>query len=189
MKKILQLCLTALVAAVLVVALGAGINSCSEGGLGQFIKGPGFSETADTISAQPELSYELTSPVDAVAYQVTRQREVIEDSVFRSMDPQVVSMVTQVLLKTKPVINVADIVQEYQSQSQISYDKLAKENKSDDPPTKPKVSIELMQEGTTTVTEAQPTEVSKPKQTSISSRDTMIDGKKAKITTTVEKYE
>lgn len=179
----------ALVAAILVVAFGAGINACSEGGLGQFIKGPGFSEIADTVSAQPELSYELTSPVDAVAYQVTRQREVIEDSVFRSMDPQVVSMVAQVLLKTKPVINVSDIVQEYQSQSQISYDKLAKENKSDDPSTKPKASIELVQEGTTTVTEAQPTSVGKPTQTSSVSKDTMIDGKKAKVITTVEKYE
>ena len=188
MKKILQLCLMALVAAIMVVAFGAGINSCSEGGLGQFIKGPGFSEMADTVSAQPELNYELTSPVDAVAYQVTRQREVAEDSVFRSMDPQVVSMVTQVLLKTKPVINVSDIVQEYQSQSQISYDKLAKEN-TDDPLTKPKASIELVQEGTTTVTEAQPTRVEKPTQTSSVSKDTTIDGKKAKVITTVEKYE
>lgn len=178
----------ALVAAIMVVAFGAGVNACSEGGLGQFIKGPGFSEMADTVSAQPELSYELTSPVDAVAYQVTRQREVIEDSVFRSMDPQVVSMVTQVLLKTKPVINVSDIVQEYQSQSQISYDKLAKEN-TDDPLTKPKASIELVQEGTTTVTEAQPTRVEKPTHTSSVSKDTTIDGKKAKVITTVEKYE
>lgn len=179
----------ALVAAIMVVAFGAGFNACSEGGLGQFIKGPGFSEVADTVSAQPELSYELTSPVDAVAYQVTRQREVIEDSVFRSMDPQVVSMVSQVLLKTKPVINVSDIVQEYQSQSQISYDKLAKENKSDDPLTKPKASIELVQEGTTTVVEAQPTRAERPTQTSSVSKDTTIDGKKAKVITTVEKYE
>lgn len=189
MKTILQVCLTALVAAILVVAFGAGVNSCSEGGLGQFIKGPGFSEMADTVSAQPELNYELTSPIDAVSYQITRQREVVEDSVFRSMDPQVVSMVTQVLLKTKPVINVSDIVQEYQSQSQISYDKLAKEDKSDDPLTKPKASIELVQEGTTTVTEAQPTRVEKPTHTSSVSKDTTIDGKKAKVITTVEKYE
>lgn len=188
MKKILQLCLMALVAAILVVALGAGINSCSEGGLGQFIKGPGFSEMADTVSAQPELSYELTSPVDAVAYQITRQREVTEDSVFRSMDPNVISMVAQVLLKEKAVINVSDIVQEYQSQSQISYDKLAKDGKPDQAPDA-KLSIELVKEGTTTVTEAQPTRAEKPTQTSSVSKDTMIDGKKAKVITTVEKYE
>lgn len=195
MNKFLYLCLSALFAAIAVIAVGAGVNSCSEGGLGQFIKGPvATSEPTDIeLSVENVINPVLTSSVDAIAYQDVLNHKAKEDSVFRSMGQDTISKVMSVLLKKNGGATVCDIVEAYLANREI-YDNVTTDQTiaKNAHPSTPNNSISLVQEGTTTVTEAQPTRVGSSAQKSTAtttSKDTTIDGKRAKITTTVEKYE
>lgn len=188
MKKFLDLCLTALLTAIIIIAVGAGINACSENGLGQYIiKGPIY-DAADIESVENVMNPVMSSPIDVVATKVQMNAKLEEDSVFRSLDDNVLTNVATVLLKDNSVVTISDIVTAYKANRNI-YDNLPPNTAAvSTNEEKPVASISLVQEGNTKVTEAPPTRVD-PTETSTTTKDTTIDGKRAKIITKVEKYE
>ena len=106
------------------------------------------------------------------------------DSVFMSMDQEILNNVSTVVLKKLHVVTKDDIVSEYVKGGDI-YNNLP--SKSDPPAattdtikqlSSPVANIQVVKEGTTTVTEAPPTRVDdKPG----NYKDTVIDGKHAII--------
>ena len=187
MNKFLSVCLTALVAAVLVIAAGAGINACSEQGLGSYIiKGPIADEMQMESSVENYLNPPLCSVDEAIAYQIVRNNVESQDSTFMKMSEDAIRKVTTVLLKNNTSVTYGEIVSEYLSNRNIYDNTPPSAVETKDTEEKPIASVSLVQEGTTKVTEASPTRV---KETTTSVKDTTIDGKKATVTTTIEKHE
>lgn len=187
MKKFLDLCLTALVAALMIVAAGAGINACSEHGLGSYIiKGPVADEMGIEMSVENYLNPPLCSVDEAIAYQVVRNTVESKDSMFMKMSEDAIRKVASVLLKNNSTTTYGEIVSEYLSNRNIYDNTPPSAVETKDPEEKPVASLSIVQEGTTKVTEAPQTRVS---ETTTSVKDTTIDGKKATITTTIEKHE
>lgn len=190
MKKFVEWCLSALLAAGLVLAVGTGINACSERGLGSYIiKGPSTYDVTDVESSvENYLNPTLSTFDEVLAYQIVKTSTFAQDSVFRCMSEDTINKVVSVLKKDNSTFTVSDIVGTYLANRTI-YDNTPPsviDSTSKSTTEKPVASIFLVQEGTTKVTEAPPTRVS---ETTTSVKDTTIDGKKATVTTTIQKHE
>lgn len=112
------------------------------------------------------------------------------DSTFYAMPDNIVEKVAGVLINRDGAACKRSIVMEYQADTRGIFNNLpsepvAEQQKSQSTSTsEPVASISLTTEGNTTVTEAPQTRV-----VSTTVKDTTIDGKKATITTKVEKHE
>lgn len=194
MNKILHLCLVTLAAVGFTLATLAGVNSCTEGGLGAYIKGPSIDATDLEMSVENILVPQMTSVDEVIAYHISQAEKARFDSVFMSMSDEQIRAVSTVLLKTNSCITVPEIVNEYLHPTILNYNNLPDKpdaSKQETSPTNdpPIAEVKLVKEENTTVTEAPPTRVDKPTQTSSVSKDTTIDGKRATVTTTIQKYE
>lgn len=121
----------------------------------------------------------LVNPVFNNVEQAVKFQEVVNanhyvDSVFLAMPEKTLRDVYAVVSKKLPRVQKVDIVSEFQNNKEI-YENLPKYTKPD-----PVVTMTTKEQ--TTVTEAPPSGVQK---TTISSKDTTIDGKHATIETSI----
>lgn len=187
MNKILTVGLTILASVIVTIAVLAGVNSCTENGLGAYIKGP-IEPTDIETSVENAINPQMISSDEVVAFQIAMATKNNVDSIFLSMSEEQIRAVSTVLLRTSSSVTVSEIVNEYTHPTILNYNNLPS---SKDTSTKPDsssstnksvASLELVKEEKTTVTEAPPTRVNK---TTTTSKDTVVDGKKVTITTTV----
>jgi len=185
MNKILEWGLMALASVVITIAVLAGVNSCTENGLGAYIKGP-IEPTDIETSVENAINPQMISSDEVVAFQIAMATKHNVDSIFLSMSEEAIRAVSTVLLRTSTSVTVQEIVNEYTHPTILNYNNLPSSKdtstKLDSSTNKPIASVELVKEEKTTVTEAPPTRVNK---TTTTSKDTVVDGKKVTITTTV----
>lgn len=132
---------------------------------------------------------QMTSTSEVYALQETLRNNATTDSVFVSMPYKTLQNVATVVIKQKNSATKDDIVGEFLMNKKI-YENLpppeasnastSTNAKSPDPT----IDIKLVKEGTTTVTEGQPTRA-----VSHTVKDTTINGKKATVETTIKTYE
>lgn len=126
------------------------------------------------------------SSAEAMDYQETLVSNAHVDSCFMHMPPTVLRNVSNVCIKRSPFPTKADIVAEY-TDNRAVYDNLPAQSTSND---QLSTTNTTEQKGKTTTAEGSHTEVGNiPTSTEYNIRDSMIDGKKAKVTTKIEKYE
>lgn len=181
MKSIINLCLSTLVAMLAMFATLAGVNSCTEGGLGAYIKGPAVHE--ECVSAVDAYKNPLMVSIkEVVDLQEQIASDNFVDSVFVSLPEDVLVNVASVALKTKESVTKQDIVEEFLSGKRI-YTSLPSENEITKDAAPDILSIELKKEESTEVTDAGNNTVIK------TSKDTTIDGKRATVETRITKHE
>ena len=178
MKKILGMLATALIGAIIVIATGVGFNSCSEGGLGSYIKGPQVDSAQVVDIIEDYLNPEFDG-IDAVLVykDFTLAKQQIESTFIGLTDKQIVDISTVIIKKGIP-LSIKSIYDEYVANKDV-YDNLPAEISN----------IVIEPKDTVTVMEALPTLAVNPSETSYTSKDTVIDGKRATVTTKIEKYE
>lgn len=188
MKTVWNALFSAVFAIIMVFAIGATVNSCHEGGIGDLIKNSNDSVQTEMSVDEYYSSMESLSDVFVVKHDMLDN--MYTDSVFLVIPDDVLSNVVGVLLKKTPSFTKRELVNEYMLNRQV-YDNL--------PPPVAEVPINnttpqstpilsITQEGSTTVTEAPPTGVGK-KTVSYSNKDTVIDGKRTEIETKTTTYE
>lgn len=186
MNKILTVGLTILASVIITIAVLAGVNSCTENGLGAYIKGPIIEPADIEMSVENAINPQMISSDEVVAFQIAMATKNNVDSIFLSMSEEAIRAVSTVLLRTSTSVTVQEIVNEYTHPTILNYNNLPSSKdvstKPDSSANKPIASVELVKEEKTTVTEAPPTRVNK---TTTTSKDTVVDGKKVTITTTV----
>lgn len=184
MKKFLAWCLATLAAGIFAIAGSTALISCEQ-------TGPKFLHEKNAVGIE-----EVAATLDSIVNpQLSTCRDVFElqnkllvnsyvDSVFMSMDQNELENVATVCLKRLHIVTKDDIVGEFIKNRSV-YENLPANNPPDTATVQKTTeekslgSVTIVKEGTTTVTEAQPTRVEeKPAQ---SYRDTTIDGKKALI--------
>lgn len=178
MKKFLGLLLAAVVGAIIVIAAGVGFNSCSSGGLGSYIKGPQVDSAQVVDIVNDIINPEFYGVDEVIIYKDFKLAERQIDSTFTHLtDKQILDISTVILKKGIPLC-VKSIYDEYMNSRDV-YDNLPAEI----------TTVPEASKDTTTAMEAPPTGVANPSETSYTSKDTTIDGKRATITTKIEKYE
>lgn len=181
MKNVLNVLLSALVAVFLIGIIGFSVNGCTEGGIkSYFLPEEEAYETADQ-AVEAIVNPELGSVADVVNFHSTLNSNMQIDSLFMALPETTIIDVSSVLLKSKPTITKKDIVNEYQAHRSI-YDNLPKPDvpkQEASTTTEPLAKVELVNESSTTVTEAPPTRVEE--KSTGSYKDTIIDGKQAII--------
>lgn len=181
MKKFLLWCLGTLAAAIIAIAGSVAVISC-ENGPKVLKPAVGVEEVADCLDSI--VNPRLMTTKDVFELQNKLLVNAYMDSVFMSMDQQTLENVSSVCLKRLHVVTKDDIVGEFIKNRSI-YDNLP--SKSDPPAattdtikqlSSPVANIQVVKEGTTTVTEAPPTRVADQPG---NYKDTVIDGKHAII--------
>lgn len=130
---------------------------------------------------------QMSSTSEVYALQETLRNNATTDSVFISMPHKTLQNVATVVIKQKTSATKDDIVGEFLTNKKI-YENLpppeASNTSTSTKTSDPTIDIKLVKEGTTTVTEGQPTRA-----VSHTVKDTTIDGKKATVETTIKTYE
>lgn len=186
MKKFLNWLGCTIIAVILATAGATALLSC-EGG-------PKLLHPTPLKAADVEVALDsIVNPVfmsysDVIECQKTLKTNMFVDSVFMTMPPDIIKNVYSVVSKKINYVQKSDIVGEFLSNRQIydnlpppaPDDKVANTNqttiKTEDPTPIPGI----VKEGTTTVTEAQPTRAVESEPAG-SYRDTTINGKHALI--------
>lgn len=130
---------------------------------------------------------QMSSTSEVYALQETLRNNATTDSVFISMPHKTLQNVATVVIKQKASATKDDIVGEFLTNKKIYENLPPPEASNASTSTKtsdPTIDIKLVKEGTTTVTEGQPTRA-----VSHTVKDTTIDGKKATVETTIKTYE
>lgn len=175
-----------------VVALCCGCCSCSKGS---------FFATSEEKQSQMEQVVdsivnmhvqEIINPVfssvdEALVYKSLDADTHKYDEVFSNMDDQTLQKVCEVLLNRHDVCSKKSIVTEFLAHPDV-YPFLDNETPPDTLKTDKKggFKLELSKEGSTTVTEAPQSRVEDSKHSKISIKDTVINGKKATVTTRID---
>ena len=182
MRKFIYGCLIVLIAAVVSVATNVALTSCDN----PVIKGPSV-KTADVQLCLDSIGNPFIGSFDE-AYELQQELKTnaFIDSVFCSMNKEILKNVTTVVTKKLHYATKDDIVGEFLGNRQIYENLPPPDNnasnatssttvKTTDPTSIPGIIME----GTTTVTEAQPTRAVESE--SGSYKDTTINGKHALI--------
>lgn len=184
MKKFLNWLGCTLIAIILATAGATALLSC-EGG-------PKLLPSAKVKAADIETALDsVVNPIfmtysDVIQCQKTLKTNMFIDSVFMAMSPDIIKNVFSVVAKKIDHVQKSDIVGEFLSNRQI-YDNLpppdntaANANQNTTIKTEEPTAIPgIVKEGTTTVTEAQPTRAVESQPGNY--KDTVIDGKHAII--------
>lgn len=180
MKKFFETLLIALFASICVVAGGVGlVSSCSSDGLSSYIKGPSVDSAQVVDIVRDIINPEFGGVDEVLIYKDFKLSDKEVESTFLGLtDKQLLNISTVILNKGLP-LSVKSIYDEYCNGKDI-YDNLPGE-----------ISATVTEPADTTeATEApQATPVANPSETSYTSKDTIIDGHRATITTKIEKYE
>ena len=182
MKKFLSWCLATLAAAIVAIVGSIAVISCDQTGPKVLKPAVGVEQVATALDSivNPQLStcrdvFELQNKLLVNSY---------IDSVFMSMDQNTLENVATVCLKRLHIVTKDDIVGEFIKNRSV-YENLPANNPPDTATVQKTTEekslgpVTIVKEGTTTVTEAQPTRAEE--QPAQSYRDTTIDGKKALI--------
>ncbi len=185
MKKFLLWCCTTLCAIVAATVLVTGLMGCNK--TRQRILPTSAVAVKDVSNALDSIvNPRLNTTKDVFELQNRLLTNAYIDSVFMSMKQETLENVASVCLKRLHVVTKDDIVSEYIKNRSI-YDNLPPNSSATIPITsdtikttteKPIGPVTIVQEGTTTVTEAQPTRV---EQQPAGYKDTTINGKHALI--------
>lgn len=180
------------VAFVGVVALCCGCCSCSKG---SFFATPEekqaqLEQVVDSIvnmHVQEIINPVFSSVDEALVYKSLDADTHKYDEVFSNMDDQTLQKVCEVLLNRHDICSKKSIVTEFLAHPDV-YPFLDNETPPDTLKTDKKggFKLELSKEGSTTVTEAPQSRVEDSKHSKISIKDTVINGKKATVTTRID---
>lgn len=179
MKKAIDVLLSALFAVCIVLGIGLIVDGCTEGGIKGYFSQSEEVKTANE-AVEAVVNPDMGSVSDVVNLYTTLHENAAIDSAFLSLKETTLIDVASVALKKLPTVTKKDIVELYKANRDI-YDNLPKDSAttSAPKPTEKPISIELVKEGTTTVTEAPPTRVET--EPAGSYKDTTINGKHALI--------
>lgn len=181
MKKFIYGCLIVLFAVLASTVTSVALVSCDKGP--RILKpAVGVKEVSNCLDSI--VNPRLFTSKDAFELQNKLIVNAYIDSVFMSMDQKTLDNVAGVVLNKHHVVTKDDIVHEF-IKNRTVYENLPDNSKASTTVTKTEEStsitpnIQIVKEGTTTVTEAPQTRVEE--QPAQSYRDTTIDGKKALI--------
>jgi len=187
MKKFLSWLGCTICAFVLATVGAVALISCNETGP-RFLH-PAPSKQVVQLCLDSIVNPTFTSFSDVIECQKTLKSNAFIDSVFLSMSPDIIKNVYSVVSKKIHYVQKSDLVGEWLNNRSIydnlppPDDKVANTNQTTTITTEEKTIIPgVVKEGTTTVTEAPPTRVV-TNESPGSYHDTIIDGKKALIST------
>ena len=181
MRKFIYGCLIVLIAAVISVAANVALSSCDN----PVIKTGPTVKTSDVQNCLDSIVNPILDSFDG-AYELQQElaSNAFIDSVYCSLDKETLKNVYTIVSKKLHYATKGDIVGEFLKNRQI-YDNLPSPDNASNATsstttittTEPTAIPGIVKEGTTTVTEAQPTRAVEPG----NYKDTVIDGKHALI--------
>ena len=181
MKKFILWCLGTLAATIFAIAGSVAVVSCENG---PKVLKPAVGVEEVAVALDSIVNPQLYTTKDVFELQNKLLVNSYMDSVFMSIDQKTLENVSTVCLKRLHIVTKDDIVSEFIKNRSV-YENLPTNT---DPPTAaidtikqistPVANIQVVKEGTTTVTEAPPTRV---EEKSGNYKDTVIDGKHAII--------
>lgn len=181
MKKFIYGCLIVLFAVLASTATSVALASCDKGPKILQKHAVGVKEVSNCLDSIVNPRLKTTKDVFELQNKLVVNAYV--DSIFMSMDQKTLDNVAGVVLNKHHVVTKDDIVHEF-IKNRAVYENLPDNSKATTTVTKTEEStsiapnIQIVKEGTTTVTEAPPTRVEK---SAGSYKDTTINGKKALI--------
>lgn len=182
MKKFLAWLCATMVAAIIAIAGSVAVISCDKTGPKVLKPAVGVEEVADCLDSI--VNPRLMTTKDVFELQNKLLVNTYIDSMFCSMDQKTLENVSTVCLKRLHVVTKDDIVSEFVKNRAV-YENLPTNNPPNTATTdtikqisSPVANIQVVKEGTTTVTEAPPTRVDDQPG---NYKDTVIDGKHAII--------
>jgi len=181
MKKFLSWCLATLAAAIVAIAGSVAFISCDKTGPKVFKPAVGVEQVATALDSI--VNPQLYTTKDVFELQNKLLVNAYMDSIFMSLDQKTLDNVAGVVLNKHHVVTKDDIVHEF-IKNRTVYENLPNNSKATTTVTKTEEStsiapnVQIIKEGTTTVTEAPKTRVEeKP----AGYKDTTVNGRHALI--------